>query len=129
MEAYVIEGAPNAGKSTLIYAQYLRLMNSNNYKLVESEYPHALTGFRLLIENIYTRECIYFNSPTDDKACINQFKDFFQKHSIGYNITKIVTSCRDDNNSHLKALVISFVKSLNLTNPPVIINLTPLVGI
>ena len=128
MEAYVIEGAPDAGKSTLIYAQYLRLMNSNNYKLVESEYPHALTGFRLLIENIHTSECVYFNSPTDDGECIDLFQDFYLKYCTSYNIVKIVTSSRDDGNIKLKNRVLNFINGLNPSNTT-IIYLSPLLDI
>lgn len=73
METYIIEGGIDSGKSTLIYAQYLRLMNTNKYKLVESNFPHALTGFRLLIKHIDTNECVFFNSPTDDTECIDLF--------------------------------------------------------
>ncbi len=76
MEAYIIEGGPDAGKSSLIYAQYLRLMNTNKYKLVGNEIPHKLNDFRLLIENEDTKECILFNSPSDDNKCINLFDQF-----------------------------------------------------
>lgn len=128
MEAYIIEGAPDAGKSTLIYAQYLRLMNSNNYKLVESEYPHALTGFRLLIENIHTHECIYFNSPTDDGECIDLFQDFYLKYYTSYNIVKIVTSSRDNGNIRFKNRVLNFINGLNPSNTTTVC-LTPLLDI
>lgn len=98
MEVYFIEGTEDLGKSSLILAQYRRLMRTNNYILVENEAPHSLDDFRLLIQNIVNSECILFNSPTDDRGCINAFDAFINKcQSKGYNITIIVTSIRPIN--------------------------------
>lgn len=128
METYIIEGGIDSGKSTLIYAQYLRLMNTKKYKLVESNFPHALTGFQLLIKHIDTNECVFFNSPTDNLKCIKSFRDFYNTHSQNYKITKIVTSCRDNNYPPLRNKVLDFINSLNPSKIETI-NLSPLLSI
>lgn len=95
MNVYLISGPAEVGKSSLILAQYKRLMSSNDYVLVENENPHSLNDFRYLLQSSITGECILLNSPTDDSHCIDDFEAFYNKHRSIYNITTIITSIRD----------------------------------
>ncbi|MEA4980741.1 MAG: hypothetical protein VB075_19415 [Petrimonas sp.] len=104
MEVYIIEGPANSGKSSLIYSQYLKLLNTKNYTIVENEKPDILSDFKILLKNKDTKECTLFNSPTDDARCITNFEKFYRQWSEdrkgrkGYNITRIITSCRPNTN-------------------------------
>lgn len=101
MEVYIIEGPADSGKSSLIYSQYLKLLNTKNYAIVENEKPGILSDFKIILENLENeeKECTLFNSPTDDAKCITNFEKFFNKYS-NRKITRIITSCRPNTNGH-----------------------------
>ncbi len=98
MEIYLIEGPENIGKSSLIYAQYIRCMKTGNFKEIYSDLPNSLDDFIFVLENLSTGEYILFNSPTDERSCIVRFNKIINQYNNS-NLTKIVTSIRDMNNN------------------------------
>lgn len=129
MEIYLIEGSANTGKSSLILAQFRRLMKTGKYILVENENPHSLDDFRFLIEEKNTEQCILFNSPTDDKKCIKGLDAFINKCNR-YNVKTVISSIRAQNsNPDLNILTHDVIKR-NFPNAPIItIDLEPLASI
>ncbi|NDV66512.1 hypothetical protein [Bacteroides sp. 224] len=97
MKVHLIEGPENAGKSSLIYAQYRRIMNTNQYKLVENHSPQSLDDFIYLIQHTETEKCILFNSATDTFPCIHRMEQFYNTFKRVYNIVTVVSSNRDIN--------------------------------
>lgn len=131
MEIYLINGPEDIGKSSLILAQYYRLMSMKLFNIVEQENvtPFSLNDFRYLLKNQKTNECIYLNSPTDTKECINDFENFYLKNYRTYNITTIVSSIRDKNhNSILFKLTMDAINRMGMANIHTI-DLSPLFNI
>lgn len=99
MEIYLIEGPTNIGKSSLIMAQYLRCVNTGNFKEIYNYHPDSLSNFIYVIENLSTGDYILFNSATDDWNCIDRFDQTINR--FHGKLTKIVTSIRDTSSPKL----------------------------